>query len=34
MRPEPKLLTNETVQKIIYEGYALLENPGIELHNQ
>jgi len=34
MRPSLNLLTNETVQKIIDEGFALLENPGIELHNQ
>ena len=34
MRPSLNLLTSETVQKIINEGFALLENPGIELHNQ
>ncbi len=34
MRPSLNLLTSETVQKIIDEGFALLENPGIELHNQ
>ncbi len=34
MRPSLNLLTDETVQSIIDEGFALLENPGIELHNQ
>jgi trimethylamine:corrinoid methyltransferase-like protein len=34
MRPALNLLTSETVQKIIDEGFALLENPGIEFHNQ
>ena len=34
MRPSLNLLTGETVQRIIAEGFALLENPGIELHNQ
>ena len=34
MRPSLNLLTSETVQKIIDEGFALLKNPGIELHNQ
>ncbi|MCJ7717210.1 MAG: trimethylamine methyltransferase family protein, partial [Anaerolineales bacterium] len=34
MRPKLNLLSKETVQKIINEGFSLLENPGIELHNQ
>ncbi len=34
MRPSLNLLTDETVQRIIDEGFALLENPGIELHHQ
>ncbi|MGB2954394.1 MAG: hypothetical protein WBB64_00355 [Anaerolineales bacterium] len=33
MRPSLNLLPGETVQRIIDEGFALLENPGIELHN-
>ncbi len=34
MRPTVTLLTNESVNQIIEEGFALLEDPGIELHNQ
>lgn len=34
MRPSVTLLTNESVNQIIEEGFALLEDPGIELHNQ
>jgi len=30
MRPALNLLPSDTVQKIIDEGFALLENPGIE----
>lgn len=34
MRPSVTLLTNESVYQIVEEGFALLEDPGIELHNQ
>ncbi|MCK4800420.1 MAG: hypothetical protein KAS84_00395 [Anaerolineales bacterium] len=34
MRPTVTLLTNESANQIIEEGFALLEDPGIELHNQ
>ena len=34
MRSTVTLLTNESENQIIKEGFALLEDPGKELHNQ
>ena len=33
MRPKLKLLSDELVKQIIEEGFALLMNPGIQVHN-
>jgi trimethylamine--corrinoid protein Co-methyltransferase len=33
MRPKLNLLSNELVKQIIEEGFALLMNPGIQVHN-
>jgi trimethylamine--corrinoid protein Co-methyltransferase len=34
MRPDVKFLAPETVQGIIQEGFRLLQDPGIQIHNQ
>ena len=33
MRPKLNLLSEELVKQIIQEGFALLMNPGIQVHN-
>ena len=33
MRPKLNLLSDELVKQIIEEGFALLMNPGIQIHN-
>ena len=33
MRPKLNLLSDELVTQIIQEGFALLMNPGIQVHN-
>jgi trimethylamine:corrinoid methyltransferase-like protein len=33
MRPKLNLLSDELVTQIIEEGFALLMNPGIQVHN-
>lgn len=34
LRPKLELLDNDLVNQIISEGIALLEDPGIRIHNQ
>ena len=34
MRPKLNLLSDELVKQIIEEGFALLMNPGIQVHNE